>query len=79
MCERCQSRDGRKVQEFTVHKVNYKQKITLCDDCARTYIDADIKLTGGKREAEPEASTEVSEEESTPDEPTAARPSRRRG
>jgi protein-arginine kinase activator protein McsA len=74
MCERCQN-PNRATHEYTVHKGDSKRKATLCDDCARTYIDADIKLTGGKREAEPEASTEVSEgDEST----SQAKPARRR-
>ena len=74
VCERCQDPDNLKTHEYTVHKGDSKRKATLCDDCARTYIDADIKLTGGKREAEPEASTEGSETEAEPtEEPTRKR------
>lgn len=68
MCERCNDPNKTEVQDYTVHKKTLEgapvtHKIRLCNDCARTYIDADIKLTGGKREAKPEASTEVSEKE----------------
>jgi hypothetical protein len=75
MCDRCRDPDKTDLHEYTVHKGDSKRKTVLCDDCARTYIDADIKLTGGKREAEPEASTEDSE---TKAEPTESAPHRRR-
>lgn len=74
MCERCKD-PGKETHDYIVHKGHSKRKTTLCDDCARTYIDADITLTGGKREAEPEASTEASETEA---EPEVARPARGR-
>ena len=61
-CQRCADLNKTEVREYTVHKENFKQKITLCNDCALTYATADIKLTGGKQEAEPEASTEVIKE-----------------
>lgn len=85
MCERCQDPNKTDTQEYTVHKGSSKRKATLCKDCARTYLDADIKLTGGKApEAEPSAPesavkdvTEPTEESVVNDKPAAS--SSRRG
>jgi hypothetical protein len=70
-CERCKDPNNLDVHQYTITKSTVaggeeKQERNLCDSCAATTKDAGFKLTGGKREAEPEASTESRDEVPAP-------------
>lgn len=81
-CDHCKNPAKTELHEYK-SPVYPQGKATLCDDCAAYLKDAGVKLTGGKREAEPEASTErdeipASERVDVPAETTEPEPRTRR-
>ena len=83
-CERCKDPNNLDTHEYTITKpvvggTEARSKRIFCAECAQAVKDAGFKLTGGKREAEPEASTESDVPQvDVPPEPTPEPVRRRR-